>query len=541
MKIRITVALMPILLILGFFGFLLETSSNMPANGSSTTDLPTVEIDKDNENSNTVTVTYNFKKNKPILILNVSQLGNINLDKLERDLRKNNVGTIKENNQLYLNLKDNENSKSKFKIELINPSKTDLRISDINQSVLINKTIIVNKNSLQINDYAGSTDEDIIKEQEQNNEQPVQRPSIQESNVSDSQNESIIENQEDDTKNSGVELERADTMKDLNDGWQETKKMMVSQGYETIRHDGKRIIPVLYFGGINYALDGITVSDSVHGRPLRPGLIVIPGTPVGTGRKNNLTAANSSIIVCDKSGNPGWSQSKKKNTNEYYSYTFGDGDLESSWGGLLPGKNVYQGTQRNFVTSSLFQNYHPSGDPLKPTIYGPDVEATHSVYGLDEKNVHLYYKSYLDDQKNMKTKQMIVFDQVCNNYKIRVKTTQEFQPDNTVLVKTEYKNVGLAKIDNFTGFTFRDITFIKDHNFKKSKQNNVLRSLGNHQGLYASRDAFNGRIEFDMERFDNDAYAWSGRGTKSTFFIGEDGETFPLYSKCDWWKSRFIY
>lgn len=497
-----------------------------------------------NENSRIYQIDYHYKNNDSVLALSSHQIKNFDIPFLEKQFGKENVGFDKNQHELFLNLKKFNSSKGSFQLKKLGTEELLLSIKNAKHELLFqskpdsknnfnDQNLLEDTNADPESNLPTKTSEDLNSSgsSSDRNDDPQQ---INNENVS-------TDFASDNSQHDDTAQEKIPRDPDWNTGWSERSRLIVARGIDKKMSDGRTSTPVQYFGALNYALENITLSDSVHGRPLRPGLIwLIPGPGSGTGRKNNITAANSGIIM----SRPGhtWTETQKASENYklnyYLNYTFGDGLLFKP--GVLNdgGEKVYRGSQRNFITTNLFDYYMPTGDISKPRIYGPDIEDK-NVYGLDEKNVHYYIKNHTlfrDGNPNNVTKnnvvktvmQRLVFRQVMKKSVVQVTVTMKFDNNNGSIITTEFKNIGTTYIDNFQGYTFRDLTFIRDHRRDQSKQDNIIRSLGNHEGAYASRnDVYNSRIEYKLNGYPDSPYAWAARGTRSAFYYASNDDHFP--------------
>lgn len=507
---------------------ILKVHNSEKSQAAELTEQTTIKIEQDKIEPDFLIYEMNYdysSTNDPIIILSTHQIKNIELSFLEEQLGKENVSITENDQQLILNLKQLKKSKGSFKLKKLGSDPLLVTIRNAKQEVIYQSTIT---------DKKAESNTEIIPPAEESEIDVTKDPAATESDPNNEQDNSAQ-----------PEITRDP---DWNRGWNEKSKLIVARGIDKKLDSGRTATPVQYFGALNYALEGITLKDSVGGRPLSPGLVIIPGPGEGTGRKNNLTAANSAVIISRESGKYNWTNTQVDNNrdyrrNYYLNYTFGDGFLYKP-GLFNDGKEkIYRGSQRNFITTNLFDYYSPTGDISKPRIYGPDVEEERKVYGLDEKNVHYSIKNdklYRDGNPNNQDEdnvvktfmQRMVFRQVMNNSVVQVTITMKFDNNNASIITTEFKNIGSTYLDNFQGYTFRDITFIRDHRRDRSKQDNIIRSLGNHVGAYASRnDVYDSRIEFKLSGYPDSPYAWSARGTRSAFYSASDKDHFPWNTK----------
>lgn len=502
MKIRskfLCITLIILTFVLGIWDF----SSNKNESKASDTALPTSQISIENiekdSDTTTVKIKYSLPKEHPILTISSPQIKNIDRQDLEKQLDQKDFGNDLENSQIHLNLKDKIDSKGNGSLTIkTNSGRTHLFFLDVAGEQIFDKVI---------------------------NEPAQPEPNNLEQEVAITPNQAATEPAHETDPNEKAQKpasyapiygESNSDTPDWNDNWVEVSNMMASYGKITNKTNGSRLYPVIYFGAINYALEGdITPHRSTGGRYMRiPG---VPATSYGTGRLNNISAANTGVIEVPKKST--WSRPQKKsgNINQYYTNTFGDG--------LYPDKLNLTGSQRNFATTNLFDYTHSTGNPLRPAIYGPDYEEKNE-WGVDEDNVHLYTRVSKESGQIL-TEQRMVFYQLNQGMRIQVTITQRFNKDNAVIVTYEYKNVSQHTLDNFQGYVFRDITFHKGVRYDQGAQKNKLRSLGNHRGLYASRPDYGGRIEFQLEGFEDSPYAWAARGTRSAYYESSNKDHFP--------------
>ncbi|WP_125770291.1 hypothetical protein [Companilactobacillus furfuricola] len=506
MKNKRTFLSLIMLVLASVLGIWLIISKNTESKASDI-DLPPAKVSlisiEKSDNATLVKINYTLPKNDPILTISSPQINNIDLTDLKQEFDDGDIGDDVNNKQIHLNFKKKIDDKGsgEFTIKL-NNNRTHLFFLDVTGQQILDQTINEKDSEPVANDPTLSVTT------------PNQAGNSSE-NSSDSKN-----NTEKAASYAPIYGESNSLTPEWNDNWVEINKMMASYGKVTNNPDGSSIYPVIYFGAINYALDGETTPHrSVGGRDMRiPG---IPATSYGFGRYNNITAANTGVIYVPKGSTWSRPQQKNKNKNQYYTNTFGDG--------LYPDRLVNKGSQRNFTTTNIFDYTHASKDPLKPTIYGPDYEEKNE-WGIDEENVH-FYTRVSKESGELLNEQRMVFYQVNHGIRIQVTITQRFNKDNAVIVTYEYKNVSDHTLDNFQGYVFRDITFHKGVRYDQGAQKNKLRSLGNNRGLYASRPDYGGRIEFQLNDFEDSPFAWAARGTRSTTFEAGDKDHFPWNKK----------
>ncbi|WP_125711210.1 hypothetical protein [Companilactobacillus zhongbaensis] len=535
-KILIPIMMAFVLVTIGFFK--LHPPQSTGAAESADKTVLKIQLKQTQNNTQTYQIEYDYKNNNPVIVLSSHQFKNIDIPFLVDQFDKENVGINEQNQQIFLNLKKFKQSNGSFQLRKLGEDPLLLNIRNAKNELLYQSKI---DSDMKEPFQEATTSHAEIQPAETNVAyNNLEAPSTEVDN--NQLDEDTTEESTNTDKNIIDDSAQPEITRDpdWDRGWSERAELLVARGIEKKLPTGRTSMPVQYFGALNYALTNTGVYDSVRGRPLRPGLI-LPGPSRGTGRKNNLTAANSAIITY----RPGhhWNEAQVDDDddyrlNYYLNYTFGDGLLYSDgWFNDAEDK-AYRGSQRNFITTNLFDYYLPTGDISKPRIYGPDFEEK-DVWGIDEHNVHYYIKNdklYRDGNPNNTSsknvvetiKQRLVFRQVMKNTIVQVTITMRFDNNNTSIITTEFKNIGTTYIDNFQGYTFRDITFLYNHKRKGSKQDNIIRSLGNHVGAYASRnDKFNSRIEFKLNGYPDSPYAWSARGTRSTFYQAYDGDHFP--------------
>jgi hypothetical protein len=512
-------------------------------------------------------IKYQLDVNAPILTLSSPQIRNINIDLLKKEIGKDNVGVDLKQQQLYLNLKDNIDNKGKgsFKVETLSNQKMIIGFSDLSEEQLL-ITMFNDSGNDVLND---SIKDEESKEKDDHNDQKatVSNPETNHSAVDDQSAES---NDSSADKNPTRESEDEDGDEDDNgdldgedvddnigenpnivedednpkNGWSRTNNMMITPGHPIKNSDGSKTYPVIYFGAINYALQGITIRDAVAGRPLRTGVLGLLGkTAIGKGRKDNVTAANTALIKVPQNGNMNDQQvNSKPERNTFYTNTFGDGKLPpppplvNGW--YDAGDKKYRGSQRNMVTTNIMDYYDKSKDYTKPNLFGPDAKNPGDYVGLVKRQTRLYHKPYKDPETDDVTvMQRLIFYQKVKDYEVRVKITQRFDSNNRVIVNHEFTNFGTRTIDNFTGYVFRDVTFMTGHTMKKQKEVTSFRSLGNNNGVYSSSATHHSRVEFTTDEFTDNPYAWAGRGTESTFYKASKKLHFPWSYNGVWEKA----
>lgn len=551
-KYPVTILVVPFCILFILMGF--ASKSNQSQVQSNVGNKVTLGRSNDNNKTGSITkIEYTLDINKPILHLTSPAIKSIDIEALKKQIGKDNVGVDYSHQKLHLNLKDDINDKGKGSFELVTLDKQFMIIdfSDIeNEQLLL--TAINAEDENQLDNIENTTDEINRDDKQLDNNEDLNaqsksdndnRPLDQEEQTNRSD---LTERDDDDDDDEDGEDSDDDVNEDPNihedednplTGWRRSEKVLITPGHVKTNSDGSRNVPVLYFGAINYALEGLTIKKSVAGRPLRTGLVgILIKTPIGDGRMNNLTAANSSLIEVPKNGSMNTPQNNKKETNHFYTNTFGDGKLPPppalGSGVYNAGDKVYRGSQRNFVTTNIYDYYNlkpnSNKDHDRPRMFGPDAKNSGKYTGLVKKQTRLYYKPYYDSKINKTTiMQRLIFYQKVDDYQIRVKITQRFDANNKVIINQEFTNVSTKYMDNFQGYTFRDITFMQDHTRKQSDQKQSLRSLGNHHGIYSMSSKYKGRIEVKLDGFEDSPYAWAGRDSRSTFFKADKDDKFP--------------
>lgn len=421
------------------------------------------------------------------LTIHSDQISNIDIKNLKHQLGDENVNLELNDKSIDINLKELElkDLQTSFKLSIKESITTKITIKNLEQ-----KTIAEHEFKFNEKDKDDSS-----------------KPDVSENNT-----ETANQNE----KHS--ETEKPEPSPRLGQDWQRMNRLKVSTGNITYRN-GKQIVPVMYFGSLHYALNRISVKDSVGAR--ERSLIL---DDIGEGRKNNIAAANSGIIVAPKDDDPLVSQRKNDPNYTYYTTTFGDGDIASH--------DSYYGSQRNFVTTNIKQFSDGQGAyHARPNVRGIDPVHTSSSSDkrtMDPDSAKFYVRQDHDTKLEM---QKIVFNQTHKpffgrHYSIQISITQKFLPDGSIDIQMEFRNLNNT-VTHFTGFLFRDITFMKNSDFDGRDSQTRMLSLGNNEGIYASRDSNDGRIEFKMNGVENSAYGWAGRGTASTFFDGTNDSNFP--------------
>lgn len=514
-----------------------------------------LEVEKTNQKTS-VKIKYHLSAKQPILIINCPQINNLDTDKLKKDIGADNVGLNSDEQNVYLNLKNHisPQSSGELNLEILSKAPTVLQFKDIGNNKLAEKAI--NPEKTKVTDTSSNNtepDEDTPNEQESNqstnpedetaNEEPVKETATDSETVTDisKREDPDSDNPEDskpDDEDSEIEDDQVlnDDEEDVNSGWNQSDRLGISTGkpVETLDPDSgekKIAYPVIYFGALNYALGGgIKISDSLS------------TDRSGHGRKNNITAANSAIILTKPDGDPNdiqrdtdYNDKKATQRNRWYTSTYGDG-LMTYDKSIIDNDNQKQtefGSQRNFTTTNL--NYYaerglPGVNSVKrPDLFGPgNIDKNKKKMGMDTSSFKFYWKK---DPVTTLTEQRIVFKQSHSKKSIKISTTQRFGLDGSIIITTEFKNVGKERIPEFTGYTFRDVTFMKDHRYETRESKNVLRSLGDNRGVYATRQSHNGSIEFHLTNFEDSPYAWSARGTKSSYFQSSNEHSFPFNTR----------
>lgn len=448
------------------------------------------------ENENYIFFTYRpVDANNSQIILKSKKLENIDINPLKEQLGESNIEISDNEKQIKLDYSEiiKKNESLKIKLSFKHNIETSLQFFNTN------------------GDKIGST---IFK--------PNPVKTADESNLIDKTNDSDIKNETsvdeltssniDELTNNLPKKETPQEIKDENSDWTQKQNLEVSMGHRRERN-GKEIIPVIYFGALNYALNHTSIKKSVGDRD-RAFFI----DAIGKGRYNNITAANSAIIVVTKGKNPLVGQSKDHKNYNYYTTTFADGDIGGN-------HNSYFGSQRNFVTTNIKNFANNYGNTDQPKVSGPDhVGRLYKNIGMDKGSAKFYIKK---DPATGLDMQRMVFNQDANGYTVRISITQRFTQNGSVDIKTEFTNIGKRNISHFSGYTFRDITFMKDGDFNHQQSKSAMLSMGNHEGIYASRDVNDGRIEFKLNGFEDSPAAWSGRGTRSSFYSPEKTIDFP--------------
>lgn len=476
-----------------FFAILLITITSVTNYHSSQayeiTSTEKIDFDDVHQNDKkTTTINYQPASTADMKLQVISeQINNIDVAELKQQLGDNNVQLDLQNKSINLDLKHLELKDLQTSFKLSVKENLDTKIT------------IKNNEHKTIEEYEFKFKEEPKKDDNK-------------SVLHESKTDSPAENKSD------MDIEDDEPTPRLGQDWQQRKNLKVSTGNITYRN-GKQIVPVMYFGSIHYALNKLSVKDSVGGRDRS--LIV---DDIGKGRKNNISAANSGIIVAPKDADPLVSQRNNDPDYTYYTTTFGDGEFK--------GHDSYHGSQRNFVTTNIkeFSKGTGAANP-RPDVRGIDPEHTFfesDKRTMDPSSAKFYVRQDPDTKLEM---QRIVFNQTykprfARHYSVQISITQKFLPDGSIDIQIEFRNLNNT-ITHFTGFVFRDITFMRNSDFEGRDSKTKMLSLGNNEGIYASRDSNDGRIEFKMSDIDNAPYGWAGRGTASTFFDGDQDSDFP--------------
>lgn len=488
------------------------------------------------ENRTSIKINYKLSPVTPNLKINSEQINNIDIEQLKKELGDDLVETNMKKNEISINLKNNihPTGDGQFKLELLSQSETHLVFMDADNKKIFSESV----NTID----TPNTEEkeiDSVKENESEVEQKTTPDSNAKINDKDSKRENdssestdVQEKNNDESidNETAEEIARADVDEDKA-GWQSEKTLRVTPGKSYDFADGKIATPVIYFGAINYALSNIKVIDSVGGRPV--GFIIAKGN----GRKNNITGPNSAVIVTPKGGNLYEEQAanRKDEKNIWLTQTFGDGRVNDR----SNQKTELFGAQRNFTTTNLYDYNTSSHDRTRPNMIGPDMEKIdgNDRIAMIEDSARFYTKV---DQETGLIMQRVSYIQEDPKLKFKIRTTitQKFLPDGNIKVTSTFRNLGQKAFADFQGYAFRDISFMANHDYAHIEKNNILRSLGNNKGIYATRAAYGGGIEFQMNQYDDAPYAWAARGTRSTYFNSTrgSGQYFPFKQNVLWGK-----
>lgn len=485
-----------------------STTSKANESGSIERKIEDLAIDKKQERTK-ITAKYQIEPDKPVLILYSSQIKNLDLKKLKEDLSEKNVGVDLEKELIHLYMKDqiSADGRGTLTFETINQNQTYFEIRDIDHQIMksefLNQPTETNTETESKPVNNGLETDDLLKDpdgvttetsQITENDQPTTEP-----------DKGFDGNHVD-----APSVEINDNENDPKSGWQRKTMMQITKAPAKELPNGSTAHQVIYFGAINYALEYLDVKESVSGRD---GFFLS-----GNGRENNITAANSAVIIVPEGGKLDDKQQPlgkiKYEKNKWITNTFGDGYLHHKNGQV---QSKY-GSQRNFVTTNLFDYEKPSKDFKIPNLIGPDNEKTKGTdkIAMIENTANLYIN--YSPRGSEYPAQRIVYEQKGDTHHIKTRITQGFNPDGSIYVRTQFENIGKYAIPNFTGYAFRDITFMQNHNYSTMEKDNILRSLGNNRGAYATRKAYNGSLEFHMDTFKDAPYGWAAQGTKSTYF-----------------------
>lgn len=502
-----------------FIFFTNKSASNAEENLNITKKLDIVEI-KNRKDTSVLRIKYTLPSDNPVIVLNSPQFKNIDITKLKKKIGDKNISIKEDDKKIFINLKNNIDPRGngEFLLETLNQNKTDLTFTDLKASILTKKVLNDNQSADHTIDSAISSSPETSQSSQSSS--TTNQPTSESKNNYDS---SDLSKSATFTDTGGDPISDDET--DPESQWISSRKLKISPGPAQKLTDGRQVVPVIYFGALNYALENINIHESIGDRPSSESfgdLVSIPGADgqlsinKGEGRKNNITAANTAVIIVPKGGNVFDKQTKTfdGNKNEWLTNTFGDG-LLTGGGHVITN---FLGSQRNHVTTNLYNLVSPSGTWSQPNLLGVDNKTgkgDHRI-ALDEGSERFYTR---DDPVTKLPQQRITFDQANGRYeKIKISITQGFQADGSIYVHINFKNIGNTRIPHFTGYAFRDITFMRNHSVNTFDKNTVLRSLGQNRGVYASRKDLNGSIRFRLNEFEDSPYAWSARGTSSTFF-----------------------
>lgn len=228
-----------------FFGL----SKNNQVIGSTTNKTAEIKITQNGIDKKSLILNCDFKENKPIAILYSPQLDNINLKSLQNQLSNENVGVNKDEKCLYLNFENlNKNSsKKQLNVKLLDNKQTELTITDIDKNILTKEKLFT-----EPADEQGSTSDDSEPLAGSSNND-ASSTDLNQANHDSKDNDAIPEDEKSAEEKSKM-LQDADTRADEEAGWVQSSRLKISKGHETKTLNGDRIIPVMYFGAINYSL-----------------------------------------------------------------------------------------------------------------------------------------------------------------------------------------------------------------------------------------------------------------------------------------------
>lgn len=290
--------------------------------------------------------------------------------------------------------------------------------------------------------------------------------------------------------------------------WTKRDKLKVSYGNPIKKQsDGSILKPVIYFGSITNALNQFSVNESTKRDNSR------------SSRKNNITAANSGILVLNNT-------EKNITNNTFFTNTSGDGVQVIGTNGVTDDNRQ---SINNIVTSNLF-NYREKVSDQTPNIAGPDYRLSSNNFntGMNKNTASFWTRiskeTGLEEQRMIfeQKYEIIDWNPLSKNpeYKVQVEIIQRFTKNNVAQTEITYKNIGNQNLSNFVGYSFRNITFNNSINGKNSTNAADIHSLGNNQGLYAFNKDLGADIEFDLSSHQDSPFAWKLSSNKPAYFGG---------------------
>lgn len=456
------------LISLGFFGMLMGFSSKENVPSSEKNNNPKVKVTeiKNNPEELKLKVEYKLNPEKPILVLLSPQINSIQLDSLKKEIGHDHIGLNKKDGQITIDLKEHINKKGIGEFELLAKPKSELELAfhDIeNNELALSEFNLQHEEEQNLDEVSGISDGPT-----DNSENTMEQQSDQ---INDGDDDNPINDDETQTQS----------------GWIPSTKLRISTGFGNKTSSSTEEIPILYFGNLFDATRQKAVNQS----------------------SVSITSPNNAMVVIPPYGSIYGRYGDSKNTNQYYTSTYGDNTIQKS-------------TPENFVTTDIYED--KSGKTKKPVVAGPDAKPWNSPYH-GKQNVHLYYKK--DPQSGLE-EQRLTFEQSKNNSKILIKITQRFIVKQQVEIRTSFTNIGKTGTAPIAGYAFRDLTpNITTKQNNKVFPRNYLRSLGLNQGVYVGDQEYDGRFEVYLDGYSDSPYAWAGRSSVKSDFISGGNKNFP--------------
>lgn len=216
-----------------------------------------VECSNVENNQETLSIIFSYPdlddKDQDFIIKS-NKISNIDLNDLKNEIGDDNFYMDNQKKQIHFSLANLKkiNNKKTLKIVLNEKVPTSIQICNSEESELKNYEYNPQQNNSELKKHELKESSDVLSDTEtiEDNESPHIRKE--------------------------------------NSDWVQNNNLEVSKGKETIRN-GKRIVQVMYFGSIHYALSHLSVKSAVGARPSVHGFGV---DKLGYGRMDNITAAN---------------------------------------------------------------------------------------------------------------------------------------------------------------------------------------------------------------------------------------------------------